>query len=140
MLVHILVFKYIYILDSHVAPYGACEVAQSTARSNTYTYSSKQSDFEKDCEGKSKVFSNTMRLARAAISSAKWLRSTPSRAFERPGSAEHSRAVLWSVAAHGLHFREYEGACSSNVERQVASKHARPMISSAWWLPSTSER
>ena len=27
-------YIYIFILDSHMAPYGACEVAQSTARSN----------------------------------------------------------------------------------------------------------
>ena len=27
-------YVYIYILDPHMAPYGACEVAQSTARSN----------------------------------------------------------------------------------------------------------
>jgi len=30
----IYIYIYIYILDSHMAPYGACEVAQSTARSN----------------------------------------------------------------------------------------------------------
>ena len=28
------IYILIYILDSHMAPYGACEVAQSTARSN----------------------------------------------------------------------------------------------------------
>ena len=30
----IYIYIYIYILGSHMAPYGACEVAQSTARSN----------------------------------------------------------------------------------------------------------
>jgi hypothetical protein len=32
--IYMYMYVYIYILDPHMAPYGACEVAQSTARSN----------------------------------------------------------------------------------------------------------
>ena len=42
-------------------------------------HSSKESDFERDCEGNTKVLWNTKKLPRAAISRAKWLRSTPER-------------------------------------------------------------
>ena len=56
-----------------MAPYSASEVAQNTART---MHRSKQSDFERDFGGKTKVLSNKKKPVRAMISSAKWLRST----------------------------------------------------------------
>ena len=73
-----------YILDSHMALHGACEVAESTA-----TLNAKQSNVDRDVEG----------------------------------SAEH----CFSKAQP-----------TSDVERQVASEHARAVISSAQWPPPPS--
>ena len=89
-----------YILDSHMAPYGACEVAQSTARSKAQfeaerfrkgfrrknkhdrkCFRRKTSMLESAFEVKKKhartVISSALwpRQARAVISSAQWLRS-----------------------------------------------------------------
>ena len=62
---------YIYILDSHMAPYGACEVAQSTVRSNAQ-FVAELSNFERDFEGKTSmvesVFEGKKKHARAVIS------------------------------------------------------------------------
>ena len=55
-----------------------------------------QRDVEKDCEGKTKVLSTTMKLARPAIPSAKWSQST-SHVFDRQVAAEHAQAMVSSV-------------------------------------------
>ena len=82
--------------------------------------SSKQSDFERDLErdfaGNAKLLSNATTLARAAAPSA------------------NAGATFANVAEH-------EKACSSgDLERQVASRHARAAISSGQWLRSTAEQ
>ena len=52
-----------------LAPYGAGDVAQSTARSNAQ-FETKR--FRKGLRKTTKALSNTMKLTRAAIPSAKW--------------------------------------------------------------------
>ena len=109
--------------------------------------SSNQSAFESDCKWTTKVLSSTMKLARAAISSAKCLRSTPDRCFRAPSAcrARPSNGVTWKVriSSAGAVFSsavEYEEACStSDFERYVASKHLRAVISTAQWLARTPE-
>ena len=79
-----------------MAPYGACEVTHSTLDA---MLSSKQSDFERNREGKRKVLSDTLKFARATISSANWLRSTPEPCFRAPCGC------LCESTARGLCFR-----------------------------------
>ena len=77
---------------------------------------SKQSDFERDSAGSAKVLSNPTTLVRA------------------PAPSANAGAAVASVA-------EQEKACSSgDVERQVASRHARAAISNSQWLRSTAEQ
>ena len=47
------IYIYIYILDSHRAPDGACEVAQTTGRSNAQL---EAADFESDFVEKISMF------------------------------------------------------------------------------------
>ena len=79
---------YIYIIDSHMAPYGASEVAQSTARSNAQFEAER---FRKGCRRKNKQSRKCFRRktkhtrncirrkkkhARAVLSSGQWPQST----------------------------------------------------------------
>ena len=100
-----------------MAPDGACEVVQSTARSNAQFEAERfQKQIERDSAGNAKVLSSSTTLARAAAPSA------------------NAGAAIASVAEH-------EKACSSgDFERQVASGHARAAISSGQWLRSTAEQ
>ena len=77
---------------------------------------SKQSDFERDSAGNAKALSNPATLARAAAPSA------------------HAGAAFSGVAEH-------EEACASkDFERQVASRHARAVLSNPQWLRSAAEQ
>ena len=77
------IYIYIYILDSHMAPYGACEVAQSTARSNAQfeaeRFRTKKKHGRKCFRRKKKHARNCFRRknkhARAVLSSAQWPQS-----------------------------------------------------------------
>ena len=80
---YIYIYIYIYILDSHMARNGACESHKAQLGA---MHSLKPSDFERDCEGQTKVLSNTLKLVRAAILSASWLRSMPEPCFRAPSS------------------------------------------------------
>ena len=98
-------------------------------------HSSKQSDFERDYEGKNKhgrkcfqreqkyarkCFRSKKKHARAVISSAQWPR----------GKKKHARALSSLQKA----------SSSSDFERPAAKKQARAVISSAQWLRSTLEQ
>ena len=101
-----------------MAPDGACEVAQSTARSNAEFEAVRfRNGFRNGFPaGNAKVLSNPTTLARAAAPSA-----NAGAAFA--GVAEHEKA-----------------GSSVDFERQVASRHARAAISSGQWLRSTAEQ
>ena len=83
-----------------MAPYGACEVAQSTARSNAQFEAerfrkeiSKEKEamskvLSKEKEACSKVLSKEKKHARAVISSAQWLRSTLEQGFRARSGLE----------------------------------------------------
>ena len=110
---YIYIYIHIYILDSHMAPYGACEVAQSTARSNA--------QFEAE------RFRKGLRRKTSMVESAfEGKTNMLERAFEG------KRSMLEQC------FRALSGfkACSSSdFERSVAfrryKKQARAVISSA---------
>ena len=134
------VYMYIYILDSHMAPYGACEVAQSTARSKAQFEAER---FRKENRRKKKHCRK--RLRRKKKHCRKCFRRKKKHArkcFRRKN--KHARAVIASVSA-------FKACSSSDFERAVASisiarwprrkkKHARALISSAQWLQSTFEQ
>ena len=94
--------------DSHMAPYGASEVVQ---KQRGAVHSSKQSDFGRDRAGKLKALPNAIKLARAATSSAQWLRSTPEPRHRAPSSCR--------------------ARTRSDVERYVRINNVGAMFSSA---------
>ena len=82
--------------------------------------SSKQSDFERD-------------FGEDSARNAKGL-SNPATFVRAPAPRANAGAAFASVAEH-------EKACSSGeVERQVASRHARAAVTSGQWLWSTAEQ
>ena len=120
------------ILDSHMAPYSACEVPQSTARS---MHNSRQSDFERDCEGNTKVLSNTKKLARAMnFHALKSFEAYPTNHFEHPVAAEHTKAMISGRMAKKTTLRLRSRMLSKYHE------HSRATTSSAKWLRSTAEQ
>jgi hypothetical protein len=116
----------IYILDSHRAPYGSSEAAQSTARSSTVTPKERQAQSKRAHSGHS-----------AAISSAQW----PERShFERKvATARPFRAH----SGHSAAISSAQWPQRSHFERTVAtvqpfrahSGHSAA-ISSAQWPPA----
>ena len=82
---------YIYILDSHMAPYGAGEVAQSTARSNAQFEAER---FRKGCRSQNKhgrkCFRRKKKQARTCFRSKK--EACSSSDFERSVASKHFRA------------------------------------------------
>ena len=110
-----------------MAPYGACEVAQSTARSKAQFEAER---FRKEIRRKKKhcrkCFRRKKKHARAVIPSVSGFKARSSSEFER-------------VVAS----KEKEACSSIDFERSVASKekkHARALISIAQWLQSTFEQ
>jgi hypothetical protein len=98
----IYIYIYIYILGSHMAPYGACEVAQSTARTNAQFEAERfRKEISKEKEAMSKVLS-------------KEKEACSSNAFKGSVAAKHVRAML-----------------SSAQWPRRKKKHARALISSA---------
>ena len=73
----LLMYMYVYMYCSRI--WHLTVLVKSHKIQLEAMHSSKQSDFERDFEGNTKVLSNTTTLARAAIPSAKLLRSTPVR-------------------------------------------------------------
>ena len=85
------IYIYIYTLDSHMAPYGACEVAQSTARSKAQFEAERfrkgfrmKNKHDRKCFRRKKkyprkCFRIKKKHARAVLSSAQW----PQRTFEQ---------------------------------------------------------
>ena len=124
-------YIYIYILDSHRAPYGASEAAQSTARSSTVTPKERQAQSKRAHSGHS-----------AAIASAQW----PQRSrFER------TVATAQPVRAHSGHSAAISSAQwpqRSHFGRTVAtappfrahSGHSRATSSAQWPQRSHFER
>ena len=104
-----------------MAPCGACEVAQSTARSNAQFEAGR---CQKVLRRRNKVLSNTMKLARAVISNAEWLRSMPEppNGYRAHPSNHVERNVRKKRRAAFSSDAEYEEACLSNdFERYLAS-------------------
>ena len=123
-------------VQGHMAPYGACEVAQSTARSKAQFEAERfrkgfrrknESAFEGNRSMLESAFEGQKKHARAVISSAKMARKTK----------KHARAMISSAKRP----RRTKKACSSSdFERSEAPKHARAVISSAQWPASTLEQ
>ena len=89
-------YIYIYILGSHMAPYGACEVAQSTARSKAQF---EAEGFRKELRRKKthcrKCFRRKKKHARKCFRRTK--EACSSSDFERPVGSRHARAVISSA-------------------------------------------
>ena len=103
------------------------------------THSSKQTDFEMEFEGNTKVLSTTKTLARAIISGANWLRSTAaqctirSRALSKGMSKEIRKCRRIQKRLLEQRFKAlagFEARPSNDFERPVAAQHARAVISS----------
>ena len=96
-----------------MAPYGACEVAQSTARSNAQFGAEL---FRKGFRRKNKHDRNCCRRKKHARRCFRRKNKCSSSVFER------------SVAS-----KEKEACSSIDFKRSVASKHTRAVLSSAQW-------
>ena len=119
-----------YILDSHMAPYGACEVAQSTARSKAQFEAER---FRKGFRRKNKHDRMCFEGKRSMLESAsEGKRSMLEQCFRALSGlkARSSSDFECSVAS-----KEKEACSSSDFERSVAfrryKKQARAVISSA---------
>jgi len=91
----IYIYIYIYILDSHMAPYGACEVAQSTARSKAQFEAERfrRGSRRKNMHGR-KCFRRKKKHARAMLSKAQWPQSTFEQCFRVLSGLEGKRSML----------------------------------------------
>ena len=100
-----------------MAPDGACGVAHSIARSNAEFDAERfRKNFERDSARNANVLSN------------------PTTSVRAPAPRANAGAAFASVAEH-------EKACASgDFERQVASRHARAVLSNPQWLQSTAEQ
>jgi hypothetical protein len=89
------IYIYIYILDSHMAPYGACEVAQSTARSKAQFEAERfrRGSRRKNMHGR-KCFRRKKKHARAMLSKAQWPQSTFEQCFRVLSGLEGKRSML----------------------------------------------
>jgi hypothetical protein len=145
-------YIYIYILGSHTAPYGACEVAQSTARSNAQFEAERfRKEFQRKQKTMSKVLSKGKETCSKVLSNEKEACSNSD--FECSVASKHARAGISSAQwprmgksmleqwFRALSRRQTpQKASSSNYfERPAAKKQARALISSAQWLRSTFE-
>jgi len=103
-----------------MAPYGACEVAQSTARSKA------QFEAERFRKGSRRGNTNDRKCCRMEKKCSKVLpnekEACPSSAFERSVASKHVRAVI-----------------SSALWPRMKKKHARPVISIAQWPSSATK-
>ena len=73
--VYVWVLMLMCILGFYMTSYGACQVAQNTPHQSMHSL--KQSDSERDLDGKMNVPPDTKKPAPAVISRSKCLRSTP---------------------------------------------------------------
>ena len=113
---------------------------------------SEQSNFESDLKGETKILSNTMKCARAMISSAKTVskhaRGVLASALWPPSTPEQWCRGNYAKQCRGggafeccrIRKSQLDLSSSNDFERQMASKHARAMISTAHWLPSKPEQ
>ena len=132
------IYIYIYILDSHMAPYGACEVAQSTARSKAQFEAER---FRKEIRRKKKHCRKCFR--RGKKHARKCFRRKKKHARAVVSSVGGSRARSSSDFERAVASKEKEACSSIDFERSVASKekkHARALISSAQRPQSTFEQ
>ena len=127
-----------------MAPYGACEVAQSTARSKAQFEAERfwngirrKSKHDRKCfEGKRSMLESasegTKKHARAVLSSAQWPQSTLEQWFRALSGLEGKRSMLehWFRALSRLQTLQ-KASSSSDFERPVATEHARAVTSSA---------
>jgi hypothetical protein len=119
-----------------MAPYGACEVAQSTARSKAHFEADKfrqgfrrknESAFEENKKSSEVLSKDTKNMLEQGFRAL--------RCSER--QTKHARAVISSAKRP----RRTQKACSSSdFGRSEAPKHARAVISSAQWPASTLEQ
>ena len=122
------IYIYICVLDPHVAPGDACEVAHSTGRSNA------EFDADRFRKGFHKKDESAIESNGACSSRPNGCRKRPSHEFERNVWKSNDGAVFPSAAEHKKTCPHRE------FERKVASQQARAMISSAQWLWSTAEK
>ena len=102
-----------------MAPYGVCEVARSTARSNAQFEAERfRKEISKEKEAMSKVLSKEKEACSKVLSNEK--EACSSSDFERSVASKHARAVI-SIARWP----------------RRKKKHARALISSAQWPQST---
>ena len=113
-----------------MAPYGACEVAQSRARSNAQFEAER---FRKEIRRKTKH-------ARAMIASVSAFKARSSSDFERAVASKEKEACSSIDFERSVASKEKEACSSIDFERSVASKHARTLLSSALWPQSMLEQ
>ena len=130
-------------LDSHMAPYGACEVAQSTARSKAQFEADR---FRKGFRKKNKHCRTCFRRKRKHVRKCFRRKNKTCIRSNAQFEADRFRKGLRRKNKHGRKcfrrkkkqarkcFRRKKEACpSSDFERSLASKHARAVISNAQW-------
>ena len=136
-----------YILDSHLALYGACEVAQSTARSKAQfeaerfrkEFRRKQKHcrkcFRRNKKHARKCSRRKKKHARAVIASVSAFKARSSSDFERAVASKEKEACSSIDFECSVASKEKEACSSSDFERSVAcrryKKQARAVISSA---------
>ena len=149
-----------------MAPYSACEVAQSTARSNAQFETERfRKGFRRKNKHGRKCFRRKTKHARKCFRRQK--EACPSSDFERSVASKHARAVIssaqrprrkkkharalissaqWHQSTLEQCFRSMtaqtlqKASSRNDFERPVATEHARAVMSSAQWLRSTLEQ
>ena len=120
---------YIYKLDSHMAPYGACEVAQSTARSKAQFEAERfRTGFRIKNKHGRKCFRRKKKHARKCFRRKK--EACSSSDFERSLASKHTRAVISNVQWPS---KEKEACSSTDFDRPVAFKCYRKQARDVIW-------
>ena len=117
-----------------MAPYGACEVTQSTARSKAQFEAERfRKDFRRKKNHCRKCFRRKKKHARAVIASVGAFKARSSSDFERAVASKEKEVCSSIYFERSVASKEKEACSSTDFERSVASKQVRAVFSSAQW-------